>query len=50
MKKKHKSGLALGDYLGDLTNELDEGERIVGFSSTGPKSYSFLTNLGRGLV
>ena len=36
--------------MGDLTNELDEGEQIVDFCPTGPKFYSFLTNLGRSVV
>ena len=34
----------LGDYLGELTNELDVDEYIVEFVSTGPKSYSIHSN------
>jgi hypothetical protein len=37
----------VGDYLGDLTNELDEGEHITEFCSTGAKSYVYLTNTGK---
>jgi len=37
----------LGPYLGDLTNELDDEEYIVEFTSTGPKSYSYVTNSGK---
>lgn len=38
--------LVCGPYLGDLTNELDGGEHIVEFTSTGPKSYAYRTNTG----
>jgi len=34
----------LGDYLGDMTDELQEGRHIVEFASTGPKSYSYILN------
>jgi hypothetical protein len=34
----------LGDYLGDLTNELGGGEHIVEFVSGGPKNYAYKTN------
>jgi hypothetical protein len=37
----------LGDYLGDLTDELKPGEHIVEFASSGAKSYVYLTNTGR---
>lgn len=41
--------LRLGDYLGDLTDELggDGSRYITEFVSTGPKSYSFRDNGGR---
>ena len=32
---------ALGDYLGELTNELGHGEHIVEFVSGGPKNYAY---------
>lgn len=37
----------LGDYLGELTNELSEGDHIIDFVSSGPKAYSYLTFLGQ---
>ena len=36
----------LGDYLGELTNELDAGEYIVEFVSRGPKNYAYKTSSG----
>ena len=33
----------LGDYLGDLTDELD-GDYITEFMSGGPKNYAYVTN------
>ncbi len=30
-----------GDYLGELTNELDHGNHIVAFVSGGPKNYAY---------
>ena len=35
-----------GDMLGDMTDELD-GDWIVDWVGTGPKSYSYLTNKGK---
>ena len=37
----------LGDYLGDLTDELDAGDYITAFISGGPKNYAYLTNNGK---
>ena len=37
----------VGDYLGDLTYELNEGEHITEFCSSGAKSYVYLTNTGK---
>ena len=39
-----------GNYLGELTNELDTDEWITQFCSTGPKSYSYITNLNNEIV
>ena len=39
--------LQTGNTLGCLSSELEEGEFIVEFCSTGAKSYSFVTNRGR---
>ena len=36
----------VGDYLGQLTDELNYGEHVVEFISGGPKNYSYLTNAG----
>ena len=46
----HRPGqpqLPLGDFLGDLTNELDPDDTIVEFTSGGPKSYGYKTRLGK---
>lgn len=37
----------LGDYLGDLTSELDDGDYITEFVSGGPKNYAYLTHQGK---
>lgn len=37
----------LGDYLGELTNELDDGDHIVTFVSAGPKNYAYKTESGK---
>ena len=37
----------LGDYLGELTSELDPGDYIVEFVSAGPKNYSYVTHFGK---
>ena len=37
----------LGDYLGDLTDELDRGDYITTFISGGPKNYAYITNNGK---
>lgn len=34
----------LGDYLGDLTSELEKDEHRVEFASTGPKTYCYKTS------
>ena len=36
-----------GDYLGDLTDELDHGDHIVDFTSGGPKNYGYTTRQGK---
>ena len=38
--------IPLGDFLGDLTNELMDGEHILEFVSGGPKNYAFRTSSG----
>ena len=37
----------LGDYLGELTNELDDGDHIATFVSAGPKNYAYKTESGK---
>jgi hypothetical protein len=37
-------------YLGDLTNELDPGDYITTFVSTGPKSYAYQTYQGKSCI
>ena len=37
----------LGDFLGELTNELDGNQYITEFLASGPKAYSFKTNKGQ---
>ena len=39
-----ESHLQRGPYLGDLTNELEEGRHITEFVSTDPKSYAYRDN------
>lgn len=36
----------VGDYLGDLTNELKEGDWITEFVCSGPKNYAYKTHKG----
>ena len=40
----------LGDYLGDLTDELDPGDYITTFISGGPKNYAYITNNGKSQI
>ncbi|XP_078531047.1 uncharacterized protein LOC144817954 [Lissotriton helveticus] len=37
----------LGDYLGNLTSELDKDEYIIEYTSAGPKTYSYKTNTNK---
>ncbi|XP_067306560.1 uncharacterized protein [Pseudorasbora parva] len=37
----------LGDHLGELTNEIDDGDYITEFCSSGPKSYGYRTAKGK---
>ena len=39
----------LGDYLGELTDEL-KGDYITTFISGGPKNYAYVTNTGEAIV
>ena len=42
--------LERGTYLGDLTNELEDGRHITEFVSTGPKSYAYRDNKGAQVI
>ena len=39
----------LGDYLGDLTDELD-GDYITAFMAGGPKNYAYVTNNNKSVT
>ena len=46
----HKPGKPdppLGNYLGDFTDELDDGDYITSFVSGGPKNYAYRTKKGK---
>ena len=46
LEKSDGPQLLLGDYLGDLTDELGNGDYIIEFISAGPKNYGYLTFKG----
>ena len=46
LSKTGENEVPLGDYLGELTNELETGEHIIEFVSGGPKNYAYKTNQG----
>lgn len=49
--KPGESEIAFGDYLGDMTNELEEeGDYIVEFISAGVKNYGYVTAKGKSCV
>ncbi len=37
----------LGDHLGEMTSEIDDGDFITEFCASGPKSYGFQTSKGK---
>ncbi|PFX13997.1 hypothetical protein AWC38_SpisGene21885 [Stylophora pistillata] len=45
-----ESEIPLGDYLGDLTNEPEDGDYIVEFISAGAKNYGYVTLNGKCCV
>ena len=45
-KKRHETSIPTGNYLGEYTNELDEGDHIVEFVAAGPKNYAHNTFKG----
>ena len=36
-----------GNYLGEFTNELDDGDHITEFVAAGPKNYAYITKQGK---
>ena len=46
-KQLGQSELPIGDFLGDLTNEVEHGDHIVDFTSGGPKNYGYRTARGK---
>lgn len=46
-QKYDDSLIQLGDRLGDFTDELDPGDYIEEFMSSGAKSYAYITHLGK---
>ena len=44
--KEGQPQIDIGDYLGDMTDELD-GDVIVEFVSGGPKNYAYQTERGK---
>ena len=45
-KKPAESSIPTGNYLGEFTNELDEGDHITEFVAAGPKNYAYETFKG----
>ena len=45
--KPDQPRIPLGDFLGDMTNELDDGDVITEFTSAGPKNYGYKTRQGK---
>ena len=46
-KQPGQTELPIGDFLGDLTNEVEHGDHIVDFTSGGPKNYGYRTASGK---
>ena len=42
-----QADIPLGDLLGDMTNELEDGDYITEFVSGGPKNYGYITKSGK---
>ena len=45
--KPGQPDIPLGDFLGEMTNELDDGDYIIDFTSAGPKNYGYKTKNGK---
>ena len=46
-KKPAESSIPVGNYLGEFSNELDEGDYITEFVAAGPKNYAYNTKQGK---
>ena len=46
-KEPGQTELPIGDFLGDLTNEVEHDDHIVDFTSGGPKNYGYKTSSGK---
>ena len=46
-KEPSQTELPIGDFLGDLTDEVEHGDHIVDFTSGGPKNYGYRTASGK---
>ena len=44
--KPHETSIPTGNYLGQYTNELDQGDHIVEIVAAGPKNYAYNTFKG----
>lgn len=47
LSKTGDTDIKLGDYVGQMTNELDDGDHIVEFCAAAPKQYAYKTANGR---
>jgi len=45
--KPGQPNISLGDFLGDMTNELDNGDFVTEFTSAGPKNYGYKPQQGK---
>jgi hypothetical protein len=45
--KPGETDIPLGDFLGEMTNELDDDDFITEFTSAGPKNYGYKTKRGK---
>ena len=46
-QKPTESSIPTGNYLGEFTNELDDGDHITEFVAAGPKNYAYNTFKGK---
>lgn len=46
-QKPTQSVIPTGNYLGEFTNELDDGDHFTEFAAAGPKNYAYITKNGK---